>query len=439
MQEKNKISIFAATMMNMNIMIGAAIFIGPSMMAIKGGNLSFLGWIAIALLFFPVVWSIIQVSKYYPQATSFFSFSKSLGITVTFISGWSYFLGFLCAIPIQIVGLSEVLHTQFKLNFVQNHPILFYAITIAFLTSLSVFSLKIISKFQNSLTIFKLLPIIFVIILIPFYWNSELQINLSNISIVRYTLPFTLFGYWGFEACTNIISSIKGGRKSATIAILSAFFTVTTVYSIFHFGLLNIMGSQNLANYGVPAFVYYLNIKSPIILNLLNAILSSVIATAYLSAAFGVFISNSSIFQNLAKEGYLIFSSFISKSTKNDRPFNALLIKALLIFLILVFVNNKIILTSICNTGLITAFLITIISLFVLQLRNKDYKQLFMTILAFISSGILIAYNWFNLGANNIIRLKYISPLIIMIIIGLIMFKIKSKKRQKLILKNGNQ
>lgn len=437
MQTKNKISVTEAMLMNMNIMIGAAIFIGPSMMAAKGGNLSFLGWPVVALLFFPVVWSIVQLTKYFPDATSFFGYSKSLGVNTTFITGWVYFLGYLTTVTIQTIGLGEVLKTQFHLQFVTTHPYAFYFIVISTLAFFNFWSLKLVTKIQNAVTIFKLLPIFLVIILIPFFWNSNVQIDLSNISMVTYTIPFALFGYWGFESCTNLVSSIKGGRQSAIRAILGSFFIVVAIYTLFHFGLLHIMGHKNLASYGVPAFIYYLGIKSKFLFNLSNAFISSVIAIAYFSSSFGIFIANSSMIQHLAKENFLLFSSKISKTNKFDRPVYGIIIKSIIIYLLMVAINNKMILTSICNTGILTAFLINLVSLFVVQFKKKDFgiTQIGITTLALVSGGIAFAYNWFNLGNTNSIRLQYLMPLIALTIFGFVMFKLEGKRIQRKLLK----
>jgi len=432
---KNKISIFAAALMNINIMVGAAIFLGPSMMALKGQELSFIGWTVIALVFLPVVWSVIQISKFFPHSKTFYNYSKGLNnTTITFIIGWIYFLGYLSMAPVQIAGLSEVLQTQFKFNFAQNNPMLFYAIIIGLLAYLNMFSLKIVSRIQNLLTIFKLIPIVFVILLIPFYWNPNFHLNLATLPSVKYTIPIALFGYWGFESCTNVAPHIRGGRKSAVIAMLGSFFCVALIYTIFHLGLLHIMGADKLASDGAPAFVYYLNIKSPIILNFLNLFISSVITIVYLSSSYGVFIAGSSILYNLAEESYLLFSSHIRKINKYERPRNAIILKGLIIFLFLALIRDKVVLTSICNTGLISSFILILVSLLALQIKHKDYRQMIVTFFAFISTGILTMYNWANLGSNNIERLQNSLPLAVILLIGIIMFKLESKRKQRQII-----
>ena len=62
MEEKGKISLFAAVLISMNIMIGAGIFMNPQPMAIIGGTFSFLGWVFAAGLLFPVIWGVDRAS-----------------------------------------------------------------------------------------------------------------------------------------------------------------------------------------------------------------------------------------------------------------------------------------------------------------------------------------------------------------------------------------
>ena len=436
--EQKKISVLTAILMNANIMIGAGIFIGPTMMAQKAGNLSFLGWFAVAIVFLPVVWSVTQVSQYFPRSNTFYSYSQSLGSTATFITAWTYFIGYISIIPIQLIGFSEVIHSQFKLEFPKQHPVIFYGITIAALALLNLISLEKVSKLQNTLTILKLIPILFVIFISFFYWNPNLQIDLSNISTLKLTLPLALFGYLGFESCSNMSNSIKGGRKGVSVAILTAFLGIALIYSLFHFGILHIMGQEKLATLGVPAFVYFLNIKSAASLNLLNAVLSSIIALCYVSSAYGIFVANSNVLHSMAKENLLLFSSKLKKTTKNNRPIIITIVKSIIIFLILVFVQNKIILTSFCNLGIIIAFLFTLVSLSKMQLKNKHLSQFPITLLAFGSNGLIIYYSWINMGANNIIRLQNLVPLMAIILIGIIMFKMQTKRTQKHIIKSKN-
>ena len=68
---EHKLSLRAAILLNMNIMIGSGIFISPSQIAAVAGNASFLAWPIVALLLLPLVLCTVQLSKMFPGCGGF--------------------------------------------------------------------------------------------------------------------------------------------------------------------------------------------------------------------------------------------------------------------------------------------------------------------------------------------------------------------------------
>jgi len=64
---KYKIPFFLALLINMNIMIGAGVYISPPKMSQIAGSMSYLGWLLSALIFLPVVLSISKLAEIYPE------------------------------------------------------------------------------------------------------------------------------------------------------------------------------------------------------------------------------------------------------------------------------------------------------------------------------------------------------------------------------------
>lgn len=70
-------------------MVGSGILVGPGIMAKIAGNASFLTWTLVALLLFPVVLSIVELSRLFPGAGGFYLYTKEgLGPLAGFLSGW---------------------------------------------------------------------------------------------------------------------------------------------------------------------------------------------------------------------------------------------------------------------------------------------------------------------------------------------------------------
>ncbi|MFH1461658.1 MAG: APC family permease [bacterium] len=426
----NKMSLFTAVLMSINIMVGIGIFIVPSLMAQQAGSLSFLGWPLVGIVFFPVVYSIAQITKLFPEQGSFYSYSsQTINKTAGFISGWFYFLGFSAITAIQLLGLKEILINQFSIFALKNNILFFNIFFIVVFCFINLISLFYLNKIQNTATILKLLPLIFGISLLFFYWNPNLQFNWNNLSNLKLTLPLTLFGFWGFETSCNISHLIKGDKNTPSKAILISFFAAVAIYTLFNFGVLHVMGTNNLIAYKVPAFVNFLNIKNLFFTNLLSSFISSAILITFLSAIFGGILSNSSNFHSMAINNLFPFSNFLQKTNRYGRPKYAIWFTGLTIFILMSLINNQVLLNSLCNFGLITAFGLTLISLLIIQIKNKLKYQKIMTIIAFISCGIITYYSWILMGNNNIERILYSLPLIIFGSLGIILFKIKQKNR----------
>ena len=96
------------------------------------------------------------------------------------------------------------------------------------------------------------------IILIPFIFSPSFSISSSEISMLPYSLPMAIFGYFGFEYCCSISHLIENSEKNAPRALLIGFFATALIYTLFHFGLLNLMGPKALTEYGASAFADFI-------------------------------------------------------------------------------------------------------------------------------------------------------------------------------------
>lgn len=428
MEKQGQMSIFTAILMSINIMIGIGIFIIPTLMAEKAGTLSFLGWPLVGIVFLPVVYSIAQITKLFPGKGSFFSYSeKILNKTAGFVSGWFYFLGFSAVTAVQVLGLKDVLIHQFGLFILKDNIILFNILFLIIFALICLMSLYVINKLQNTVTILKLLPLIFVISIFVFYWNPNLQFNWGNLSALKFTLPLTLYGFWGFETSCNIGHMIKGDKNAPSKVMLISFFATVAIYTLFHFGLLHIMNIENLILYKASGFVQFLNIQNPFFFNLISSFMSSVILITFISAIFGGMLSNSANLYSMIEHNLFPFSNILKKTNRYHRPKYAIWANAFTIFALMTIINNQIILNSLCNFGLLTAFFLTLLSLFLIQSRKKMMIQKLITSLAFVSIGIITYYSWILVGKNTLQRITYVSPLIILGAAGIGLFKLKER------------
>ena len=248
--KNHKISLIAAILINMNIMIGAGIYISPPQMAGIAGEYSFWGWVVSAFVFLPVVISLSYLSRLYPGEGGIYSYAKRMfGPFVGFLGGWSYFLGFVGAEALQVTVLRQSFYNSFQYSWLQEYPWIFNGLLLSFLFGLCTFSIRQLAVLQNGLTCLKILPFVVVISLFfifPTLGDGQMGItaakdsSLSLMSILRVT-PLAMFGFWGFEACSNISHRIRGNKRNASYAIVISFLLVSLIYSCFHYELLNLV------------------------------------------------------------------------------------------------------------------------------------------------------------------------------------------------------
>jgi len=147
-------SLFGATLMNINLMVGASAFAAPGMMAQYAGMASFYGWIFAGLLFLPVVWCIAQITTYFPEQGSFYSYSKNtISSSAGFISGWVYFLGYISIGALQLMSLMRIIAHSFNLPAASFSHGLWGSLLVVALGALSARSIGLIDKIQSGATL----------------------------------------------------------------------------------------------------------------------------------------------------------------------------------------------------------------------------------------------------------------------------------------------
>lgn len=419
---EDKISLLAAILMNINMMVGAGIFLNPMFMAAQAGSLSFLGWPIISIIFLPVVLSVATIAKFFPGEGSFYTYSKdTLGHFAGFISGWLYFMGYVAVGTAHLIAIKNILIAELGFNFVANHPIFTTMVIISILASISLFSLRIVGSIQSFATIFKLVPLVLVGMFLFFYWNANpINFDSAPMTSILHTIPFALFGFWGFESCVSISHKISGSKNNAAKAVLTAFFLTVIIYTVFHLGLIKIMGAQNLASFGVRSVAEFLKGFSPAISSVLNALIKSAVSVAHISVCFGTFIACSYLLHSMAHKNLVFLSPLLMIENKNGQPIAALIFQSIFMFIFAAFSTNLAVVTCISGLGILSAFVITFISLLMIQTKNRMYLGILVTLSAFGTSALIFYYT--ALQINGFID---ILPMLVVTVFGMLLFGLR--------------
>lgn len=438
MQNKNQISLVTAILLNINIMVGAAIFVAPPLMAAQAGGMSYLGWLISALIVLPIIMSVAHISSLLPGEGSFYSYSKhGIGQSAGFLSGWIYFLGYVSTQALQMLAMRNVLMYQLNIQFIHNHTILFNALFFFVLSLLCCFKLTIVSAIQSASALLKLVPIVLfgIVALILFpgiisSWTSGISTfpSLNNdlsFTAALGTLPFAIFGFWGFESCTHIGHAIKDGAKNAGRAIIIGFSITALIYFLAHIGLYALMGQENLSVLGVTAFAEFLPIPIAI-KTLLTLFITFAVLLSYTSAIFGEINNNSFLMYAMAKENLIFCSKTLRMTNKHNQPIAIIFLQAILAFLFVTIINHLGILIAISNLGLLTGYSLTIISLLLIQLRKRITPRIIITLMGLVSCGVISVYSW-----NAIPTPSATIPFFLILALGIVMYGIQTSKLVK--------
>lgn len=409
MTESGKISFWTAVLMSINIIVGGGIFAGPQSMAAIAGNLSFMTWFLAAILVFPIVWGVARAAVVFPGTGGFYHYGKTgINADFGFLSHWFYLLGYVMGTASAMTFLlRNALATRLGWSFAAEHPYVSNALILVLFSLLNLMPIGIVSKMQAGATLLKLLPLLIITGLTFWYFNPALDYDFSHLNTLPATIPTVIFGYLGFEACCSLSHLLKDGPSSVGKVVLVAFFITAVLYMIFHFGLLQVMGAEQLAAVGAIAFPDYLGLSAHWTL-LLGVIVGGAILLSYANSLFGLSLGN---ITNIIA---------ISRGSKMQ----AALIHGVAIWLLLCFMSdiNNIFAFTVVGVGI--AYCLTLVAVFRYSIQIRDNFQAFIMLLGFVSCAVMFYCCWVGLGGDALGRILNLSPILIGGIVGFILYRV---------------
>lgn len=396
--------------MSINIIVGGGIFAGPQSMTAVAGSLSFSAWFLAAILVFPIVWGVARAPTLFPGSGGFYNYCKTgINKDFGFLAQWLYLLGYIMGTASAMTVLvRQGLATRLGFTFAAEHPLATNAAILVVFSLLNLMPLSIVSRIQAGATLLKLVPLIIVTGLTFWYFDSTLEYNFEHISALPLTIPTVIFGYLGFEACCSLSHLLKDGPGSVGKVVLTAFFITAVLYMIFHFGLLQIMGPEQLAIEGVIAFPGYLG-WSPGLATALGIIIGGAILLSYSNSLFGVSLGNITNIMALS----------------NGNKIRAAVIHGLVVWLLLCFMSDLRNIFAFTVVGVGMAYFLTVVAVLRSSLKTREHFQASIMGLGFISCAILFYCCWIDLGGNVLDRVLNLSPILVCTIVGFGLHKAK--------------
>lgn len=365
-----KIPIWLAIIININIVIGSAFFLGAQKISTEAGLLAPIAWLVCGIMLFPLMVVFARLSQHYPTAGGLYVYSyKQLGSFFGFVSGWGYFIGTAAANACVIHAFSE--------RFYQLHSIHRYLSTrgiglmgldimlIGLFVLLNLLNVKFFERLQIFFAILKAVPLVLVIgsLAFLFDWNILCNMTMSWSGLLA-SLPVVLFAFIGIEACCAITDKIAGNEKSASFVIFASFALIMTIYTVLQFALLSIHGTSVLDP--------FLSILPKLTSNLSviywgNKFIYLALLSSFLAGFYAMFYFNNWNLYAIAEENSIIGSRYLVKLNKNNTPWVCVLVQAALATLFLLVTNKIECLFSMGDVGTLSAYLLSAIAFLTLS------------------------------------------------------------------------
>jgi len=426
----NRISLWSAIIININIIIGSGVFINTTELAKRAGLLGGLCYALVGLLLFPLILSFVRLLQLYPSG-GFYSFcSTSINPFFGFINTWCYFFAKLSSATLAIHIFTLLMQKTFPSLTFCSAATFDIGILIMLLT-LNMLNMQTGSKIQGWLMILKLFPLFLVII------AGLLLLKGSNLTPVHQlwqgipaAIPLVLHALLGFEVACAISRNLENPEINGPRSILISYGIVITLYVLYQTFFYGILGTSltQATNYSgaFPLLIDTFGISDQF-RNILGHFIHLAIATSALSAGFGMIYANIWNLYSLAERKLTIIPQIITQHNRFNVPFVCVLIEGAIMLIYMLIINGEqTTFQQLSAFGTTVTYVISIIGL--LATLHQHHHSLLLPIMGLINCLILMSVSLFTMWKTNNPVPLYIF--IAIVISGIITYKISPKSLQ---------
>lgn len=391
-----KLSLFEATIINVNIMLGSGIFINTVLLSKEAGLLGSAGYLCVALLILPLIFTMSALVNRYPEGGFYTYATETLNSFAGFMSGWIYFVAKLASASLMIHISVQLL--QQLIPFLTTFSTFAIDTTIICLfVALNMFNMRIGTKIIQLFVAIKMTPILFVLLSGWYLINPKILITsqLMFKSIPTIT-PYVLYSFISFEMSCSLSHSIKGAKKNAPRALFLSYGLVLLLTVFFQLMLFLTIGpalttkQSFLATY--PTFLHTLFVHTPSLVERLTGICHIAIATSAIGGAYGMLFSNHWNLHTLAQKEHTFFRKILTYKNRHNIPIAGVIIEGILcIGYLFVSNGNQPALQQIGALGPTIAFTISSIGLLYAHYCGTKFRiPTWISWLALISCTVLL-------------------------------------------------
>lgn len=389
MSSSRRLSLAAAVLINVNIMVGSGIFINTVLLAQLAGVASAITYVFVGLLILPLMVSFACLAHIH-QGGSLYNYGARLGNYVGFFSAWGYAITKLASCGVAIHVCSTLLSSI--------TPVLAYIpvlmldmVILSLFTFLNCCHVHIGKKIQGLFVVGKMIPIGTVLIVGSWYFSRALvQETFSTpLTGVIAGIPFVLYAFMGFEASAGFNRQLADPERNGWRVMAIAFVigvAVTTLFQWFLFG--SISHIAQLASYRdvFPTLLSSWHLNEGI-KRMALILLHGGIAASAAGVGFGILYANAGNISELAEHKFL--PNMLAYRIAEQTPINCLLVEALIVAAFLFAGHQSLpLLQQLAAFGATCTYVVSVIAL--LREQRASYKVRFVAVLGLASCIVLL-------------------------------------------------
>lgn len=258
---KSELTLFDVTNLVVGSIIGADIYVASALGASLLGSFSLVVWVIAGIIAIVIALCFAQCAALLPKVGGPYAYAHAAwGAFAGFIVGWSLWLA-----EWMSLAVFPVAFTQYLMFFLPELDLLSQNIVkvvfVVFLIATNLVGVKAAGRTNDLLTIVKLAPLVFFVIIGLLYVASNAAAVSANLSFDPKLLGFGSFGsalilifwaYAGFEISTIPAGEIRDPSRTIPRAILLGISIVTVFYLTTNIVLFGIQPSSVLSNETAP-------------------------------------------------------------------------------------------------------------------------------------------------------------------------------------------
>ncbi len=372
---RNTIGPAAATAVGLGAIIGAGIFTLSGTAIALAGVWSLVSFVLVGFVAIVVALEIGELCSIFPAANgaSYSYVFESFGSELGFITGVLLYFSYASAISVVALGFGAYLSTLIGVS-PDAYGTLLAIAAIAVLSAFNLQGIKKAARADFGLVLIKVaILIIFIAFAAIFSMRSQTLSNFyspaphgNGYSGIFSASVVIFFAYSGFQTISTFASDVKGGARSAAIAIFAAVAISMVLYVLVDVALMLLVPVNSFVINANPLSFALSVAQAPAYLSMLVAI-GALIATA--SATLAMILSSSRILYQISLDGLL---PKILRTYNRDRDVasNGVLISAA-IAVVMLFSGNIYVIAAISNFGLLFSYLMAGFALIHFRRRGR--------------------------------------------------------------------